>query len=609
MCGIAGWVDFATDLRSERETAEAMTASMSLRGPDAGGTWLSPHAAIGHRRLAVIDPAGGTQPMVSGDTVLTYSGEVYNFRELRTELRSAGYHFHTTSDTEVVLRAYEHWGVDMVDRLNGIYAFAIWDGAAEELVLVRDRMGVKPLYTYETPNGLLFGSEPKAILANPQAKRVIDPTGLTAFMILSANMAGHTPFRGLLEVQPGEILRFSRKGLQRRRYWRLEAKPHEDDLPTTVATVRELLEDIVSRQLVSDVPLCMLLSGGLDSSVLTALAKKTVNGNGGLRSFSVDFNGHDDSFEADQLRGSHDQPFVHEMVRHLGVEHRDIVLDTKQLCDETTRKSVLNAWDLPNHMGDMDVSLYLLFEAIREHSTVAISGESADEVFGGYPWVHDKAALEIPIYPWIGFQAGKGTPAPFSLFDPELIQKLGVWEYLGGVYSDAIAEAPRLEGEDAEQARMREVTYLDMTRFVRGMLDRKDRTSMAVGLEVRVPFCDHRLVEYVFNTPWAMKNHDGREKSLLRAASEDLLPESVLQRPKSAFPATVDTRYDDMLCAELAQIVDGDDAMSPSAPSSTSTPPARWSPAATRPAAAPGAGSGPKAWFAPTPGSRNTSST
>ena len=212
--------------------------------------------------------------------------------------------------------------------------------------------------------------------------------------------------------------------------------------------MRELLEDIVSRQLVSDVPLCMLLSGGLDSSVLTALASKAVNGNGGLRSFSVDFNGHDDSFEADQLRGSHDQPFVHEMVRHLGVEHRDIVLDTKQLCDATTRKSVLNAWDLPNHMGDMDVSLYLLFEAIREHSTVAISGESADEVFGGYPWVHDKAALEIPIYPWIGFQAGKGTPAPFSLFDPELIQKLNVWEYLGGVYSDAIAEAPRLEGEE-----------------------------------------------------------------------------------------------------------------------------------------------------------------
>ena len=458
-----------------------------------------------------------------------------------------------------MLRAYEHWGVDMVDRLNGIYAFAIWDGAAEELVLVRDRMGVKPLYTYETPNGLLFGSEPKAILANPQAKRVIDPTGLTAFMILSANMAGHTPFRGLLEVQPGEILRFSRKGLQRRRYWRLEAKPHEDDLPTTVATVRELLEDIVSRQLVSDVPLLHAALGraGLERADRAGARRRSTATAACARSRSTSTATRTAS-RPTSCAAAADQPFVHEMVRHLGVEHRDIVLDTKQLCDETTRKSVLNAWDLPNHMGDMDVSLYLLFEAIREHSTVAISGESADEVFGGYPWVHDKAALELPIYPWIGFQAGKGTPAPFSLFDPELIQKLGVWEYLGGVYSDAIAEAPRLEGEDAEQARMREVTYLDMTRFVRGMLDRKDRTSMAVGLEVRVPFCDHRLVEYVFNTPWAMKHHDGREKSLLRAASEDLLPESVLQRPKSAFPATVDTRYDDMLCAELAQIVDGD---------------------------------------------------
>jgi asparagine synthase (glutamine-hydrolysing) len=377
-------------------------------------------------------------------------------------------------------------------------------------------------------------------------------------MILSANMQGQTPFRGLHEVQPGEILRYSRTGLQKRRYWRLESRPHEDDLATSISTVRELLEDIVSRQLVSDVPLCMLLSGGLDSSVLTALAKRKVNGNGGLRSFSVDFTGHSESFQTDALRGTNDQPFVHQMVRHLGCEHQDIVLDTKQLCDSVTRKSVLNAWDLPNHIGDMDVSLYLLFEAIREHTTVAISGEAADEVFGGYPWAHDKAALEVPIYPWMAFQVSRGTPPPFSLFSPELIQKLNVWEYLGSTYADAIAEVPRLAGEEGFEARMREVGYLDMTRFLRGMLDRKDRTSMAVGLEVRVPFCDHRLVEYVFNAPWSMKSSEEREKSLLRAAAEDLLPEAVLQRPKSAFPATVDTRYDDMLCDELSRIVDGD---------------------------------------------------
>lgn len=559
MCGIAGWVDYAADLRGQRETAEAMTASMRLRGPDAGGTWLSEHAAIGHRRLAIIDPVGGAQPMAAGDVVLTYSGEVYNYRELRTELRAAGHEFRTESDTEVVLRAYLEWGAEMVDRLNGMYAFGIWDGAIQELLLVRDRMGVKPLFYYPLADGVLFGSEPKAILANPNARRAINPVGFCAFLILSANMQGETPFAGMYELQPGEILRCSHGGIRKQRYWRLESRPHEDDEATTVQTVRDLLDDIVARQLKSDVPLCMLLSGGLDSSALTAIAQ-TANGNGGVRSFAIDFAGQADAHRDDDLRTTDDAPYVRAMVEHLGCTHDDIVLDTARLCDPDTRRSVLRAWDLPTHLGDMDVSLYLLFEAIRDHSTVAISGEAADEVFGGYPWVHDQATLELPLFPWMGYQMLRGTPSPFSLFDPDLLQRLKLYEYLMGSYQDALAEVPRLDGEEGHDARMREVAHLDLTRFVRSLLDRKDRTSMAVGLEVRVPFCDHRLVEYVFNTPWSMKSVDGQEKTLLRKAVGDLLPDAVRQRPKAAFPATLDTRYDDMLRAQLREIVEDPDA-------------------------------------------------
>jgi asparagine synthase (glutamine-hydrolysing) len=566
MCGIAGWVDFSRDLTDERETARAMTETMACRGPDDEGLWLAPHAAIGHRRLAVIDVEGGRQPMVAGsDTVLTYSGEVYNFRELRRELESAGHAFRTASDTEVVLRAYVEWGLDMVHRLNGMYGLAIWDGAAEELVLVRDRLGVKPLYYYELPDGVLFGSEPKAILANPLAARRLDSIGVCGFLTASPT-PGRTPFAGLRELEPGHYLKVSRAGVSGGAYWKFESRPHEDDLPTTIATVRELLEDTVTRQLISDVPLCVLLSGGLDSSAIAALAQRSVERGGSgseLRSFSVEFEGYAENFQPTEDHPSPDGPFIEAMVSHLGLTHRDITLDVDDLFAPQTRAEVLRAWDLPYHIMDLDISLYMLFRAVREHSTVALSGEGADELFGGYSWMHDAAALELPVFPWFapGLRDAAAGPALsiFGLFDPGVIDGLKLGEYMVESYSDALAEVPRLDGEEGHEARMREVVYVHMVRWLRALLDRKDRMSMAVGLEVRVPFCDHRLVEYVFNAPWSMKACDGREKGLLRRAVDDLLPPSVAQRPKAQFPSTQDTQYDQNLRTELARILaDGD---------------------------------------------------
>jgi asparagine synthase (glutamine-hydrolysing) len=566
MCGIAGWVDFHRDLRLERETAQAMTDTMSARGPDDEGLWLSEHAALGHRRLAVIDPPGGRQPMVEGDAVLTYSGELYNYRELRRELEAAGHAFRTQSDTEVVLRAYLQWGVDMLERFNGMYAFAIWDGRAQELLLVRDRLGIKPLYYYQAGDGLLFGSEPKAILANPLAKRVVDPLGLCGFLTVTQTADGRTILRDLFDLPPGHYARFSRAGLTKHCYWKLEARPHEDDLATTISKVRALLEDIVERQLVSDVPLCMLLSGGLDSSALTALAQRATvaDGRGGVRSFSVDFPGYVETFQAEPGRETADRPFVHEVAAHVGCEHRDIVLETEQLWDAGVRSSVARAWDFPSQMSDLDISLYLLFRGVQEHSTVALSGEGADEIFGGYPWTQDQEALALPIFPWIAAEMSRGasssSPAqsPLGLYSVELVDRLKPIEYVLERYSSSLAQVPRLDGESGEQARMREVAYLELTFLLRTLLERKDRMSMATGLEVRVPFCDHRLVEYVFNVPWSIKKCDDREKGLLRKATEDLLPQSVLQRRKSGFPTTQDVSYDVGLRRELKQILDGD---------------------------------------------------
>jgi asparagine synthase (glutamine-hydrolysing) len=549
MCGIAGWVDFSRDLASEHGTAQAMTETMSCRGPDDRGLWLSPHAILGNRRLAVIDVEGGHMPMTAeGPVVITYSGEIYNFVELRAELAAKGHRFRTRSDTEVVLHGYLEWGAGVADRLNGMYAFAIWDDRDQELLLVRDRLGVKPLYYYPLRDGVLFGSEPKAILANPLAEPVVDTDGLRELLTL-----GRSPeravFKGMRELRPGHLLRVRREGPAVRRYWALEPREHTDDLDVTVGTIRALLEDIVGRQLVSDVPLCSLLSGGLDSSTITAMARK----HGQIRSFAVDFAGYAEKFQPDELRGDPDAPFVQELARYVDADHTDITLDTAELADPRLRSSVVRAFDIPNFMGDMNGSLYMLFRAIREHSTVALSGESADELFGGYAWFHAPQAVEADTFPWLAMVMRDHGPS--DLLDRALFDRLDLPSFTADSYRSALAEVPYLPGQNGLERRMREVCYLHLTRFLPVLLDRKDRLSMAVGLEVRVPFCDHRLVEYVFNTPWAMKTFDGREKSLLRAAAGDLVPESIRRRVKSPYPATQDVAYEQALRDTLGDLV------------------------------------------------------
>jgi asparagine synthase (glutamine-hydrolysing) len=546
MCGITGWVSFDRDLRGERAALDAMTETMACRGPDDRGVWAEGPAALGHRRLAIIDLPGGRQPMTAdtpeGTVALVYSGETYNFTELRRELTGRGHRFTTGSDTEVVLRGYLEWGDALAERLNGMYAFAVWDGRADRLVMVRDRMGIKPFYHYPTADGVLFGSEPKAILANPLARRRVRLDGLRELFTM-IKTPGHAVWDGMREVEPGTVVTVDRSGVRVRRYWALPARPHTDDRDTTVARVRSLLDDIVRRQLVADVPRCTLLSGGLDSSAMTALAARQLAERGEkVRSFAVDFAGQTENFVADELRGTPDTPFVHDVARTAGTDHQDIVLDAQALADPEIRARVIRARDLPAGLGDMDSSLYLLFRAVREHSTVALSGESADEVFGGYLQFFDEEARTADAFPWLvtmGRHLGEDT----DVLRPDLTRALDLPGYVADGYRDAVAGLERPEGESDAEYRMRRMSYLHLTRFVRILLDRKDRASMAVGLEVRVPFCDHRLVEYVYNAPWALKSFDGREKTLLREATADVLPRSVYDRVKSPYPSTQDPKY------------------------------------------------------------------
>ena len=575
MCGICGWVDFERDLgqgAAQRVLAD-MTATMACRGPDDEGTYVDTHAALGHRRLAVIDLPGGHQPMTVAEkgradaAALVYSGETYNFRELRERLVLIGHRFATSSDTEVVLQAHRQWGRrdprDAVRELNGMFAYALWDAAIQELVLVRDRLGIKPLYYYPTARGVLFGSEPKAVLANPVAERVLDADGLRRALGFVADPR-HAVFRGLHEVPPGHVVRVSRDGISQQRYWGLADTGHTDDVPTTVRHVRDLLEDTARRQLIADVPLCTLLSGGLDSSALTALAARQSSDR--VRSFAVDFTGYTENFTADDLRGTPDAPYVQDVAAHVGTDHTDITLSTQQLMDPDVRAATLHARDLPSGIGDMDTSLYLLFHSIRAQSTVALSGESADEVFGGYRDFHDPDTVAADTFPWLAGRMMNRDPADPGLWDADLVKELDLPGYYEDQYRTALAEVPELTGSaaaDPHERRMRQICYLYLTRFLPLLLDRKDRMSMAVGLEVRVPFCDHRLVEYVFGTPWAHKTFDGREKSLLRAATADLLPESVVQRVKSPYPSTQDARYEQVLRRQVAALLESSSPVLP----------------------------------------------
>ncbi|MFF2480585.1 asparagine synthase (glutamine-hydrolyzing) [Paenibacillus sp. NPDC058071] len=542
MCGITGWIDWSRDLTQDGNSLERMTETLSLRGPDASGTWLSPSCALGHRRLSVIDPVNGAQPMIrhSGDStyVIVYNGELYNALELRKELEHRGRTFSTTCDTEVLLVSFMEWGKSCIERFNGIFAFAIWNTEEQELFLARDRLGVKPLF-YSAEDGLfLFGSEPKAILAHPAMKAEVGAEGLAEVFVMGpARTPGQGVYKGLTELLPGWCMTVSRGGIRRTQYWKLESLPHAETIDETADRVRELLRDTTERQLVSDVPVCTLLSGGLDSSALTTLAVRYYEqtGQGSVHTYSVDYRDNDKHFQAHAFQPNSDAPWIERMTTHLETIHHPVQFDTPELV-AALRDATL-ARDLPG-MADVDASLLLFCREIKKGATVAISGEAADEIFGGYPWFHREEALNADIFPWSLASAMRA-----ELLNPEVADWIKPLDYIGDRYAAAIAEVPHLDGESPQVRKMRQMSYLNITRFMPTLLDRKDRMSMAAGLEVRVPFCDHRLVQYVWNIPWEIKAAGDREKGILRKALKGVLPDDVLTRKKSPYPKTHNPNY------------------------------------------------------------------
>ncbi|MFT8708616.1 MAG: asparagine synthase (glutamine-hydrolyzing) [Sporolactobacillus sp.] len=555
MCGITGWIDWRHDLRGEAKTVNAMAQTLSTRGPDDLAIWLSEHAAFGHARLVVVDPQNGRQPMqktVRGqDYLLVYNGELYNTEEIRRDLLRAGYQFKGHSDTEVLLTAYIEWKEACLDHFNGIFAFAIWDTARRVLFAARDRMGVKPLFYSQKGGRLLFGSEIKAIFAHPDCQPSIEREGLAeVFGLGPSRTPGHGVYQGIDELRPAHAMIFSAEGLKIWRYWNVKSAVHTDSVEETAEHIRFLVKDAVERQLFADVPVTTFLSGGLDSSGISALAADYFKkqGRGALHTYSIDYINNDQYFHKSKFQPNSDAPFIQEVADYLGTVHHNLIINNEQLVSYL--KKAIRVRDMPGY-ADVDSSLLWFCEGIKKQFTVALSGECADEIFGGYPWFHSPETSAKEGFPWM-----RSTDARQALLNDKWSSRLNLKDYSLMRFNETIAETPRLDGETGIDAKRRELFYLNLNWFMTALLDRKDRMSMGASLEVRVPFADHRIVQYLWNVPWDMKMLGGREKGILRKALEGYLPDDVLYRKKSPYPKTYHPAYTKAVSAWLQQVLD-----------------------------------------------------
>lgn len=557
MCGIAGFSDYDENLLDEKylwmALARRMARRVSHRGPDDQGAHVSAHSALAHMRLAVIDPQNGRQPMTvrreGKECTIAYNGELYNAPELRADLESRGYEFFTDCDTEVVLNAYLCYGESCPEKLNGIYAFAVDDGIKDRTFLCRDRFGVKPLF-YTFQNGrLAFCSEIKGLFEHPGVNPVIGKEGLCeVFGLGPARTHGCGVFKDIHELKPGHFAIFDREGFQVHRYFDLTAAPHTQSYEDTVRTVRELLIDTVRRQMISDVPLCTFLSGGLDSSVVTAIAAKVLKERGQtLSTYSFEFEGNEEFFTPSSFQPDRDQAWAEKVSGLLNTDHTTLLCSNDQLADSLFEGVI--AKDLPG-MADIDGSLLHFCHMVKENHVVALCGECADEIFGGYPWFHRQEMFDGAHFPW-----SNNLDVRQSLLKPELREELGMEDYVNARLRETLEAVPHLKGESPEQARMRDISYLNIKWFMSTLLDRKDRCSMYSGLEVRVPYCDHRIAQYVFNVPWEFKCPGGVVKGLLRDAAKGLLPDEVLFRKKSPYPKTHNPGYEAILKQRLSYIL------------------------------------------------------
>lgn len=485
---------------------------------------------------------------------IAFDGVIYNSEELKRELRGRGVKFTKGDALEICLKGYREYGGDFFRKINGAFALALWDGKKRRTVLCRDKIGIKPLYYTRIRNKIFFGSKIQDVLEKSGIDAVVTKEGLCEIFALGPDKSRtNNIFQHIEEVLPAQYIVFESGKTEKSRYWQLESHVHEDTFPETVEKTAWLIKDAVKRQMQADVPICTFLSGGIDSSLVTAICAKELKKQGQqLDTFSFDFEGNQKYFKANAFQPSQDRPWVEKMVQYAGTKHRYLECDNEDLVAYLYK--AVDAADLPC-MADVEGSMLYFCEQTAKERKVVLTGEGADEIFGGYPWFYKEESFAMRAFPWSFDMKPRQT-----LLADTWIERLPMEEYAREAYEKTIADTPVLEGEKGMEKRRREIAYLNLKWFMATLLDRMDRTSRYCNLDARVPFADERIVQYLWNVPWDMKYKNHTVKGLLRFAGEGLLPKDILWRKKSPYPKTYNPFYEKMLGEELKGVLARQDA-------------------------------------------------
>ncbi len=525
MCAILGWANHKEDILEHMNLFKEMLALMKYRGSDSTGYYFENNILLGHNRLSIIDLENGKQPMYYEDLVIVYNGELYNTEEIKKDLLKHGYDFDTTCDTEVLLKGYHFYKEKILSKIEGIFAFAIYNKKEQSIFLARDRFGVKPLYYTLKRNHFLFSSSIKSILKSEVIKPILGPKEVEELLALGpSRKQGNGVFKDIKQIKPAHYIIYKKNKIIQKRYWKLKSKKCKDSFEEAAQKVKDLLSDSIIRQTVSDTPIATLLSGGLDSSIITAIV--ALNQKKQLTTYSIDYEGNEKYFKKNDFQVSLDEDYIELMSKTFHTNHIYKTITQQQVIDYL--KDTLYFRDYPG-MIDIDSSLFYFCQEIRKDFKVILSGECADEIFGGYPWFYKDQLNNRYSFPWINNIEDRE-----NLLNKNLRKKLNLKKCLKKEYKKTIKELSFKDRKD----KYKRLFYINMTHFMTTLLDRKDRMSMGATLEARVPFADTKLVEYLWNLPFHYKYQKNTEKYLLREAFKEIIPEKVLYRKKNPYPKT-----------------------------------------------------------------------
>jgi asparagine synthase (glutamine-hydrolysing) len=481
--------------------------------------------------------------------MLLFDGELYNKTELKRELELLGHVFNECSDVELIEHSYIEWQEECVNKLNGVYAFVIQDVNSKKIFCTRDRIGVKPFF-YTIKNDIfIFSSEIKTILNHPEVPAEIDENSIAEIILIGPGRTpGYGVFKNIFELEPGHYGIFNNSEFKKYKYWDLTDGEHTENFKQTVEKTRSLVVDSITRQLISNLKVCTMLSGGLDSSLITSVAARYFKERGQkLHSFSVDYKDNAKYFNTNKFQPNSDGEYIKRMKTYLDCEyfeHHQIILDTQNLINALYL--AVDARDLPG-MADVDSSLLLFCKEIKKFADIALSGESADEIFGGYPWYRDKTIREKYGFPW-----SQSIDFRKSFLKSDFINANN---YINERYLKTINESDVLKTVDNDNKRIKQLVNLNMKWFMQTLLERQNRMSTYNGLKIRAPYCDYKIAEYLYNVPWEYKDYNGVEKGLLRTSMQGFLPDEVLWRKKSPYPKTHNPEYLNAVSKILTEII------------------------------------------------------